>query len=460
MSQARPQNPIPVPPQAVDVEKAILGAMLIDGPAIGQALELLSGEDFYHESHRRIFAAIAGLYEKGQTADQLTLFEELKRHGDLDTVGGPAYVAELAAGVASSASIEQHANIVVDRALSRRLGEASVAISQRVAAGDTEARELLDWAEQQVYALSQDHLGAGPESIHQILDETFEQIEEARGRVSSVSGVDTGFTDLNDLTSGFQPGDLIILAARPSVGKTALSMAFACRAAIDHGVGVLVFSLEMTKVQVAQRLLCIQTRVDLKKLRTGRLMDDDWLHLTRNVGRLADATIHIDDASQLTVLEAKAKARRLQHEHGIGLIIVDYLQLMTSHESIQSREQEVARISRGLKGMAKDLNVPVLALSQLSRAVESRTDRRPTLSDLRESGSIEQDADVVMFIHRPDAQGLKSATGQGHEGVAEIIIAKQRNGPTDSAYLMWDAPSAAFENLAPGYRISDPEHEQ
>jgi len=262
---------------------------------------------------------------------------------------------------------------------------------------------------------------------------------------------------MNDMTSGFQPGDLIILAARPSVGKTALSMAFARNAAVDSGTGVAVFSLEMSKTQVAQRLLCIETRVDLQKLRTGRLRDDDWMHLTRNVGRLAQAPIYIDDTPGITVLEARAKARRLQREHGVGMVIVDYLQLMTSHDNVQSREQEVSRISRGLKALAKELNVPVLALSQLSRASEARTDRRPQLSDLRESGSLEQDADVVMFIYRPDLYGLKSADGASLEGVAEIIIGKQRNGPTGSVHLMWNADSAAFENLAPEFRIQEEE---
>ena len=448
---------INLPPQAVEVEKAVLGAMLMDGRAVGHAIELLSEGVFYHTPHARIFACIIALYEKGEAIDQLTVAEQLKRRGDLEAVGGVASIAELAAGVASAANIEQHAKIVVDRALCRGLGEAASAISSRVAKGEEEASPLLDWAEQQIYSLSEHGLGQGPEPIDRVLDETFEQIEAARLRTSAVSGVDTGFTDLNELTSGFQPGDLIILAARPSVGKTALSLSFVSRAAINHGVGVVIFSLEMTKMQVAQRLLCIETHVDLKKLRSGRLSDNDWLHLTRNVGRLAAAPIHIDDTSQLTVLEAKAKARRLQRDHNIGLIVIDYLQLMTSHESIQSREQEVARISRGLKGMAKDLNVPVLALSQLSRAIESRSDRRPTLSDLRESGSIEQDADVVMFIYRPDAHGLSSSDGINLQGVAEIIIGKQRNGPTDSAHLMWNAESASFENLAPDFRIPEEE---
>jgi replicative DNA helicase len=287
-----------------------------------------------------------------------------------------------------------------------------------------------------------------------VLEQTIEQIEAARLSRSAVSGIDTGFTDLNALTSGFQPGDLIILAARPSVGKTALSLSFACRAAVSHNVGVLIFSLEMTKTQVAQRLLCIETRVDLKKLRTGSMVDEDWKHLTRNLGRLAQAPIHINDTSQLTVLEARAKARRLQREHGVDLIIVDYLQLMTTHESVGSREQEVSRISRGLKALAKELKVPVLALSQLSRAVESRIDKRPMLSDLRESGSLEQDADVVMFIYRPEVYGLKSPDGASLQGEAEIIIGKQRNGPVGSVPLMWNAESASFENAAPGFRIS------
>ena len=448
-----------MPPQAVEVERAVLGAMLIDGRAVGRAVELLEEEAFYHRPHGRIYTAMISLYEQNQAVDQLTVSEELKRRGQLEEAGGVVYLAELAAGVASAANIEYHAKIIVERGLSRGLIEASSEISSRAYEGKSDVHELIDWSEGRIFALSEKRLTQGFESIETVLQETFEHIERARNQTSAVSGVNTGYTDLNDMTSGFQNSDLIILAARPSVGKTALSLSMCCRAAVDHGVGVAFFSLEMSKLQLAQRLLCIQTGIDLHKLRTGRLNEEDWVHLTKNVGRLAQAPIHIDDTAGITVLEARAKARRLQRDHGVGIVVIDYLQLMTSHENTQSREQEVSRISRGLKGLAKELNVPVLALSQLSRAAETRSDKRPQLSDLRESGSIEQDADVVMFIYRPDLYGLKAADGASQEGTAEIIIGKQRNGPTGSVHLMWNKESASFENLAPGFRIDEEDDE-
>jgi replicative DNA helicase len=448
-----------MPPQALEVEKAVLGAMLIDGRAVGRAIELLDEEAFYHRAHGRIYAAMISLYERNDAVDQLTVSEELKRRGQLDEVGGVVYLTELAGGVASAANVEHHAKIVVERGLSRGLIEASSEISSRAYEGKADVHELLDWSEGRIFALSEKKLTQGFESIEVVLQETFESIERAHSQDSAVSGVNTGYADLNDITSGFQNSDLIVIAARPSVGKTALSLSFCCRAAVEHGVGVAFFSLEMSKMQLAQRLLCIQTGVDLLKLRTGRLGEDDWIHLTRNVGRLAQAPIYIDDTPGITVLEARAKSRRLQRDHGIGMVVVDYLQLMSSHENVQSREQEVSRISRGLKGLAKELNVPVLALSQLSRASEARTDKRPQLSDLRESGSIEQDADVVMFIYRPDVYGLKSPDGASLEGTAEIIIGKQRNGPIGSVHLMWNADSASFENLAQGFRVEQEDDE-
>lgn len=448
-----------LPPQAVEVEQAVLGAMLIDQRAVGRAIETLDEGVFYHAAHGKIFQAIIGLYERSEAVDQLTLAEELKRRGHLEDVGGVVYLATLAAEVATAANIDHHTRIVLDRSLSRRLIETASEVSSRAFEGRSDVYELLDWAEQRIFSLSERRLSQGFEPIETVLHETFEHIERAHNRVSSVSGVDTGYADLNDMTSGFQAGDLIIMAARPSVGKTALALSMARNAAVEAGVGVAVFSLEMSRQQVAQRLLCVETRVDLHKLRTGRLRDDDWLHLTRNVGRLAQAPIYIDDTPGITVLEARAKARRLLREHGIGMVIVDYLQLMSSHQSFGSREQEVSNISRGLKGLAKELNVPILALSQLSRATEARTDRRPQLSDLRESGSLEQDADVVFFIYRPDLYGLKSSDGASLEGIAEIIVGKQRNGPTGSVQLMWNADSASFENLAPEFRVEQEQEE-
>ena len=446
-----------LPPQAIEVEQAVLGAMLLDNRAVGRAIELLDRVYFYHPPHGKIFDAIIALYERNEAVDQLTLGEELKKRGHLEEVGGVVYLATLASEVATAANIDHHAKIVLEKGLTRSLIEATSEIAERAYEERSDAQELLDWSEQRIFSLSEKQLSQGFEGIDDVLHETFEQIELAHNRDSSVTGVDTGFADLNDMTSGFQNGDLVIIAARPSVGKTALAMCLARNAAVSAGKGVAIFSLEMSKQQVAQRLLCIETRIDLHKLRTGRLRDDDWLHLTRNVTTLAQAPIYIDDAPGITVLEARAKTRRLMRERGIGLVIVDYLQLMTSRDSINSREQEVSSISRGLKGLAKELNVPVVALSQLSRATESRTDRRPQLSDLRESGSIEQDADVVMFIYRPDLYGLTTGDGASLESVAEIIIGKQRNGPTGSVNLMWNAPCASFETLAQDFRIEQEE---
>ena len=446
-----------LPPQAVEVEQAVLGAMLLDQRAVGRAIELLDERYFYHAAHGVIFQAIIALYERNEAVDQLTLGEELKKMGKLEEVGGVVYLATLASEVATAANVDHHARIVFEKGLSRALIETATQITERAFEERSDAQELLDWSEQRIFALSERQLTQGFEGIETVLHEAFEHIERAHNRVSSVSGVDTGYADLNDMTSGFQAGDFVIMAARPSVGKTALALCLARNAAIETGTGVAIFSLEMSKQQVAQRLLCIETRMDLHKLRTGRLREDDWLHLTRNVGRLAQAPIYIDDTPGITVLEARAKARRLMRERGVGMVIIDYLQLMSTREQVYSREQEVSSISRGLKGLAKELNIPVLALSQLSRAPEARTDRRPQLSDLRDSGSLEQDSDVVMFIYRPDLYGIKTGEGASLEGVAEIIVGKQRNGPTGSVNMMWNAHCASFENLAQDFRIEQEE---
>ncbi len=442
-----------LPPQAVEVEQAVLGAMLVDHRAIGRAIESLDEGCFYHRPHALIYQAAIALFDRNQAVDQLTLAEELRRRGQLDDVGGVVYLAKLAAEVATSANIEYHARIVLEKALSRRLIETAGEVTRQAYEGTSNVQELIDWTEQRVFGLSERGLREGFQPLERVMGETLEQIERAHKRISTVSGVDTGFRKLNEITSGFQAGDLIILAARPSVGKTALALTLARNAAVDGKVGVGVFSLEMSRLQLAQRLLSAETRVDLHRLRSGRLTEEDWLHVTRSIGRLAQAPVYIDDTPGISVLEARAKARRLVREHGIGLVVIDYLQLMSAHERIDSREQEISRISRGLKAMAKELGVPVLALSQLSRAVESRTDRRPQLSDLRESGSIEQDADVVMFIYRPDLYGIKGENGASLEGIAEVIIGKQRNGPTGSVHLAWNMHSATYDELAEDFRF-------
>ena len=447
-----------MPPQAVEVEQAVLGAMMLEQRAIVRAVEILDESCFYHAPHSRIFAAMTELFEQGTAVDQLTLTEELKRRGQLDDVGGVVYLAKLGSEVATTANIDFHARIVLEKALGRKLIETSSEVIERAYAADEDVQTLLDNAEQKLFTLSENQIGEGFEPLEKVMGETFEHLEHVHAGAGTVLGVDTGFADLNDQMSGFQKGDLIILAARPSVGKTALALTLARNAAVEAGVGMGIFSLEMSKMQLAQRLLSVETKVDLHKLRTGRLRDEDWMNLTHNIDRLARAPIYIDDTPGISVLEARAKARRLQREHGIGMVIIDYLQLMSGHIRTQSREQEISHISRGLKAMAKELDVPVLALSQLSRAVESRTDRRPQLSDLRESGSLEQDADVVMFIYRPEMYDLKSPDGESLEGLAQIIIGKQRNGPVGSVDLMWNKESATYEAMAPGWRAEPEEY--
>jgi len=441
-----------MPPQAVEVEQAVLGAMMLELRAIVRAVEVLDESCFYHAPHSRIFAAMTELFERGTAVDQLTLTEELKRRGQLDDVGGVVYLAKLGSEVATTANIDFHARIVLEKALSRKLIETSSEIIERAYAAEEDVQTLLDRAEQQLFSLSENQIGAGFEPLEKVMGETFEHLERVHARAGTVLGIDTGFADLNEQMSGLQKGDLVILAARPSVGKTAFALTVTRHAAVEVGAGVAIFSLEMSKMQLAQRLLSAETKVDLHKLRTGRLRDEDWMHLTRNIDRLAQAPIYIDDTPGISVLEARAKARRLQREYGIDLVVIDYLQLMSGHSRAQSREQEISQISRGLKAMAKELDVPVLALSQLSRAVESRTDRRPQLSDLRESGSLEQDADVVMFIYRPEMYDLKSPDGESLEGLAQIIIGKQRNGPVGAVDLMWNKESATYEAMAPGWR--------
>ena len=447
-----------MPPQAVEIEQAVLGAMMLEQQALSRAFEILDKSCFYHAAHGRIFEAMHALFEQGTAVDQLTLTEELKRRGQLDDGGGVVYLAKLGSEVATAANIDYHARIVFEKALSRKLIETASEISERAYAGDEDVQTLIDKAEQQLFSLSENQIGEGFESLEEVMGETFEHLERIHAKTGTVLGVDTGFAELNELTSGFQKGDLIILAARPSVGKTALALTLARNAAVDAKIGVAVFSLEMSKMQLAQRLLSAETKVDLHRLRTGRLTEEDWMHLTRNIDRLAQAPIYIDDTPGISVLEARAKARRQLREYGIGMVVIDYLQLMSGHLRTQSREQEISQISRGLKAMAKELDVPILALSQLSRAVESRTDRRPQLSDLRESGSLEQDADVVMFIYRPEMYGLKSPDGDSLEGVAEIIVGKQRNGPVDSVPLMWNKESATYEAMAPDWRTEPEEY--
>lgn len=436
-----------VQPQAVEIERAVLGAMLIEKGAIGQVIEVLDETCFYRTAHRHIYEAIVSLFERDEPADVMTVAEELRRRKQLDEVEGPVYLASLASDVATAANVEYHARIVLEKALLRKL----IAVSSQTVAECYEESEdvfeLIDRAEQRIFSLSEKRLGKGFVSLEFVLHHTVEEIEKSHKRVGHVVGVPTGYKELDERTTGLQGSDLIIVAGRTSMGKTAFSLNVARNAAVKHGVTVGVFSLEMSAFQLAQRLLCAEARVDSHRLRTGRLSDEEWTRLGVRVGELAQAPIFIDDSPSLNVLEIRAKARRLQAEHSVGLIIVDYLQLLSVPGYAESRVQEVSRISRSLKALAKELNIPVVALSQLSRQVEQRGgDRRPQLSDLRESGTIEQDADIVLFVYRPEVYNIKDQDGNPQEGVAEIIIGKQRNGPTGTVYLTWIEEYARFED--------------
>jgi len=448
-----------MPPQAIEEEMAVLGSMLIDRDAINKTLEILTVEDFYKPAHRQIFQAIVNLDTKNSHVDYITVSDELEKMGALDEVGGAYFLTELTNFVPSAARVEFYANIVYEKALTRRLIEVSNEITGDAYEAKEPAQDLIDNAERRIFALSEDKSRKGFKAIEPILTRTFEIVESFHNREGMVTGVQTGFQRLDELTSGLQNSELVILAARPSMGKTAFCLNIARNAAIDgeHPVGVGVFSLEMSNTQLAMRMLCSEARVDAHKVRTGTLPAKDWQKLSRGVGKLAAAPIYIDDSPALSVLEIRAKARRLKAENDIGLLIVDYLQLIRGPKGSESRQIEISMISQSLKALAKELDIPVLALSQLSRAVESRTDRRPILSDLRESGAIEQDADVVMFIYRADAYATRGSPPPPEEqGVAEIIIAKQRNGPTDTVTLAFKKEYVLFGNLERAHVDEDP----
>ena len=435
-----------VPPQAVDVESSVLGAMLLDKEALAKAFEVLDAEAFYKPAHGLIFKAMTALFERSEPVDLITLAEELRRRGDIDKVGGEVTLTELTTRVASAANIEYHAHIVLEKSLMRQLIGASSEVINRAYSETEDALGLLDQAEAKIFDISEQRMKKSFVTMGAAVTKTMAMLESIHGSHSGVTGVPAAFTDLDNLTGGFQPSDLIIVAGRPSMGKTAFVLSVARNASVLHDVPIAFFSLEMSVQQLVMRLMCAEARVDAHKVRTGRLPEDEWRKLSVSVGRLYKAKIFIDDTPGLGILELRAKARRLKAEHNIGLVVVDYLQLMQGPRSAQSREQEISAISRSLKGLAKELNIPVIALSQLNRAVEARTDKRPALADLRESGAIEQDADVVIFVHRPEMYGIEAENGEPTEGVAEIIIGKQRNGPVDSVKLQFVKQYARFEN--------------
>jgi len=430
---------------------SVLGGVLLENEALNKALEILRPEDFYREAHRKIFSALIDLSDKGEPADLVTLTAALQSKGDLEAVGGSAYLATLVDYVPTAANIAYYCRMVKDKAVSRRLIQVATEIATRgYDGGDVEAD--LDWAEKSIFEIAGSKAKPSYFSTREIMKDTFKTIEKLYDRKELITGVPTGFNDLDLMTAGLQGGDLVIIAARPSMGKTAFCLNIVEHAALRAAKPVpsIVFSLEMGKEQLVQRLLCSVSRVDASRLRTGHLGESDWPKLTNGAGLLSEAPIFIDDTPSISVLELRAKARRLKAEHDLGLVVVDYLQLMQGRNA-ESRQQEISEISRSLKALAKELHVPVVALSQLNRSLESRTDKRPMMADLRESGAIEQDADVIMFIYRDAVyceacKRRDNSCDKGHDKDAEVIIGKQRNGPIGSVHLTFRGEFTRFEN--------------
>ena len=435
-------------PRAPEAEQAVIAAMLMDTDAILRAGEHVDDTMFYDERHRRIFRAMIAISQRNEVVDPVTLANELNRRGELDASGGKEYIGELIDAVPTAANVEYHAKIVKEKALLRRLIETSTAIITEAFQGRSTAEELLDDAEQKIFQVSQQRGLQGFTRVKELMWPTMERIEALQRGGKTITGVASGFTDLDELTSGFQPSDLVIVAARPSMGKTALVLNIAQYAAIEKNVPVAVFSLEMSKESLVQRMLTAEGRVDAQKMRKGLLRDEDYSRLARAARILSGAPIWIDDSAGISLLEIRSKARRLKADQDIGMVVVDYLQLIQGPASSESRQQEISQISRSLKALAKELSVPVIALSQLSRAPEQRAgDHRPQLSDLRESGAIEQDADLVMFIYRQEIyDGPTDKDGNSLEGRAEVIIGKQRNGPVGLVNLFFHKAYTRFEN--------------
>lgn len=439
-----------VQPQALPLEEAVLGALMLDKDALPIVIDILRSESFYMDAHQAIYKAMLSLFEKSQPVDLLTVSEELKKQGDLDKIGGPYYLVDLTNRVASSANVEYHARIIAQKHIQRELIRVSTGIIQEAYEDTTDVFELLDKAEQGLFSITEQNLSRGYEGMSALVSRAIKQLEELAEREEGLTGVPSGFTALDRLTSGWQASDLIIIAARPGMGKTSFTLALARNAALDFGKGVAFFSLEMSNLQLVQRLISMEAEIPGSKLRNGKLEDYEWQQLHSAIEKLSDAPIFIDDTPGINIFELRAKCRRLKMQHDIQMVVIDYLQLMTgSKDKGGNREQEISGISRALKGLAKELSVPVIALSQLSRAVETRGGaKRPQLSDLRESGAIEQDADIVSFIYRPEYyQILEDEEGNSLKGVGEIIVAKHRNGALDTIKLKFTSEFAKFGDL-------------
>jgi len=432
------------PPQNISAEQAALGSMLLQEDAVLHGVDILRPEDFYKKSHQIIFKCILELFEKSRGVDLVTLTEELNRINLLEDIGGVTYLTNLINSVPTAANIEYYIKIIEEKSILRNLIISATKIISMGYEEKEDAKILLDKAEHLIFEVSERNLGQSFVPIKEILQDSFEKIESLYHRGEFITGVPSGFDEFDDITTGFQPSELIVIAGRPGMGKTAFCMTVAQYIAVSKSIPVALFSLEMSKSQLVQRMLCSEARVDAHNLRKGRLAESDWPTLSMAAGRLASAPIFIDDTAGISCLEIKAKARRLKAQHNLGLVIIDYLQLISSSGRVENRQQEISEISRSLKGLARELNVPVIAVSQLSRAVEQRERKRPRLSDLRESGAIEQDADLVVFLYREEYYKPKTE----RKGIAEVIISKQRNGPTGQIDLAFVKEYAKFENLA------------
>lgn len=431
-----------LPPQSLEAEQAVLGALLVSGDGISRVVDILDPEFFYRKAHQVLYAAMLDLYDDNEPIDIVTVSQMLKDEGKLDSVGGKQYITDLSLSVATTANLEYYGKLVQEKALLRQLIKAGTEIVGSCYE-ETDAESALDRAEHMIFTLAQKREMQSLVHVKDIVEESFSRIEERYENRDALSGVPSGFYDLDAMTSGFQPSDMVIIAARPSMGKTALVLNLAQHAAVEKNVPVAIFSLEMSKESLVMRMLCAEAQIDANRLRTGHMHTTDWTKLASAMGRLGEAPIYIDDSALLNSLEIRAKCRRLKSEmNGLGMVIIDYIQLMHGRKQTDNRVQEVSEISRSLKTLAREIDVPVLALSQLSRAVEARQNKRPMLSDLRESGSIEQDADLVMFIYRDDYYNPESET----RGEAEIIVAKQRNGPTGTVNLLFQSSITRFLN--------------
>jgi replicative DNA helicase len=434
-------------PQSLEAEQSVIGSMIIDKSAISKALEKLKEEDFYRDGHKAIFKTIRDMYSQDMAVDLVTLLEYLKSTDLLEKSGGVTYVSEVASSVITTANLDAYIKIVEDKSTLRKLIRSSTSIIEESYNKQDKVENVLEFAQKKIFDLAEKNGSNEYEALSNVLERGFLEIERLFNNKGSITGVGSGIRDLDAKTSGFQKGDMVLIAARPSMGKTTFALNIAENAALVEGKSVVIFSLEMSKEQLAYKLLCSEASVDMLKLRTGNLDDDDWERIARATGPLSKAKIYIDDTAGLSVMEMRTKCRKIKIEHGIDLIMIDYLQLMSGSSS-ESRQQEVSEISRSIKALAKEMECPVIALSQLSRAPEQRADHRPMLSDLRESGSIEQDADVVMFLYRDEYYNKETE----EKNIGECIIAKQRNGPVGTVKMAWIGSHSKFTNLELVYR--------